>query len=172
MKKIIFALVVFTLTGYVAISQDTTRRFSNNPLKLSFGLDGGAPLGDNSKLYSFIIGGDLQAEFGITQNFKVTASAGVDVFVNKGGLVETIYYAPMLGGLRFYFTDKIYISEQAGYSLALTKDLEGVFTNVAGLGYRFTKSSDLLLGYKSLFAKKGGKDLNIFTIRLAYVFGK
>ena len=179
MKKLLFALLFFISFSQV-IAQDTTvsvssgngRMSSNTPLKLSFGLDGGAPLGDNSKLYSFIIGGDLQLEFGLTQNFKLTASGGVDVFVNKGGLVETIYYAPMLGGLRFYFTDKIYISEQAGYSLALTKDLEGVFTNVAGLGYRFTKSSDVLIGYKSLFAKKGGKDINIFAIRLAYVFGK
>ena len=97
------------------IAQDTTvtssgngRMSSNSPLKLSFGLNGGWPLGDNSKLYSFIIGGDLQAEFALTQNFRLTASGGVDVYVNKGGLVETIYYAPMLGGLRFYFTDKIY----------------------------------------------------------------
>lgn len=172
MKKIILALVVFTFTSYVTFSQDTTIRVPANPLKLSFGLDGGWPLGDNSKLYSFIIGGDLQLEFALTQNFRLTASGGVDVYVNKGGVVNTIYYAPMLGGLRFYFSDKIYISEQAGYSLALTKDLEGVFTNVAGLGYRFTPNSDILLAYKSLFAKNGGSDINTFAIRLAYVFGK
>lgn len=172
MKKLIFALIIFISISNRGLSQDTTLRLSSKPLQLSFGLDAGAPLGSNSKVSAFVVGGDLQVEFGLTQNFKLTASAGVDVRLNKGGLVETIYYAPILGGLRFYFSDKIYISEQAGYSFALTKDLDNVFTNVAGVGFKLSKTSDVLLAYKSLFAKNGGTDFNTFAVRVAYVFGK
>lgn len=172
MKKIIFALIVLTITSGSVNAQDKVMN-SSKPLHLSFGLNAGAPLGANAKTSAFVIGGDLMVEYNVSQNFSLTGSVGLDARLNKGGVVNTIYYVPLLGGLRFYFTDKFYISEQAGYSLALTKGLNGLFTNVAGLGFKLSKSSDVLFGYKGLF--KSGTTLtnyNTFAIRIAYVFGK
>ena len=173
MKKIIFALMIFTMISVTANAQDKTMK-TGTPLRLSFGLNAGAPLGKiNSKTSAFVIGGDLTVEYSVSQNFSVTGSAGIDARLNKGGVVNTKNYAPMLGGLRLYFSDKFYISEQAGYSLALTKGLNGLFTNVAGIGTRLSKNSDVFLGYKGLF--KSGittTNYNTFAIRIAYVFGK
>lgn len=171
MKKLFFALTALILINISANSQDKVK--SSKPLHLSFGLNGGAPLGDNSKISSFVIGGDLMVEYGISQNFSVTGSAGIDARLNKGGVVNTIYYAPLLGGIRFYIDDKFYLSEQAGYSLALTKGLNGLFTNVAGVGYKLSQNSDLMIAYKGLF--KSGTTLtnfNTFAVRIAYTFGK
>lgn len=170
MKKIIFALIILT-AGSTLKAQDKEMK-SSNSLHLSFGVDAGAPLGKNSNVSAFVVGGDLQVRYGVSQNFSITGSAGVDARLNKSGVVNTIYYAPLLGGLRYYFTPNIYISEQAGYSLALTKGLKGVFTNVAGAGFKLSKSSDILLGYKGLYNSGGAANFNTFAVRIAYVFGK
>lgn len=173
MKKLIFALIVLAITNGSVNAQDTAVK-SSKPLHLSFGLNAGAPLGKiNSKASAFVIGGDLTVEYNISQNFSATGSVGIDARLNKGGVVNTIYHIPLLAGLRYYFTDKLYISEQAGYSLALTEGLDNLFTNVAGLGFRLTNTSDVFLGYKGLF-KSGTTTTNFNTlaIRIAYVFGK
>ena len=171
MKKIIFALLVLTMGGVSVKGQDKAMK-SSRPVHLSFGVDGGAPLGDNANTSAFVIGGDLQVEYHVSSNFSFTASAGVDARLNKGGVVNTIYYAPLLGGLRFYISNKLFISEQAGYSLGMTKGLDGVFTNVAGFGFKLSPSSDILVGYKSLFNSGAAKNFNTLAVRLAYVFGK
>ena len=171
MKKILFALIIINLYSFSVKAQNEKMK-SSNPLVLSFGVDFGKPLGANSSLSSFVIGGDLQVRYGVSENFSVTASAGIDARLNKGGVVNTIYYAPMLGGLRYYFIPSIYISEQAGYSLGLTKNLKGAFTNVAGLGFKLSKSSDILLAYKGVYNTGGATNFNTFALRVAYVFGK
>ena len=172
MKKIILALVVLTIATGSGYAQDKAMK-STKPLHLSFGLDAGAPLGNNSNTSAFVIGGDLQVEYNVTTNFSVTGSAGIDGRLNKGGVVNTIYSAPLLAGLRYYFSDKVYITEQPGYSISLTKGVSGVFTNVAGIGFRPSKSSDILIGYKGLFYNGvGAIKYNTLAVRIAYVFGK
>jgi hypothetical protein len=172
MKKIILAFLVLTIASFSVNAQEKAMK-SSKPLHLSFGLDGGAPLGKYANRSAFIIGGDLQLQYNVSDNFGVTASAGIDARLNKGGVVNTIYSAPLLAGLRFYFTNKFYISEQTGYSISLSKGWSGVFTNVAGVGFKLSPTSDVLLGYKGLFYKDAEVDkLNIFALRLAYAFGK
>ncbi len=171
MKKIIFALILLTIIGFSVNAQDKPMN-SSNPLHLSFGLNAGAPLGKYANTSAFVIGGDLQVNYNVSQNFSVSASAGIDARLNKGGVVNTIYYAPLLGGLRFYLGNRVYISEQAGYSISLSKGWSGVFTNVAGLGFKLSPSSDVLVGYKGLFYTGGVAKFNTLAVRLAYVLGK
>jgi hypothetical protein len=172
MKKLIFALLVLTVT-FLSVNAQDKAITSSKPLHLSFGLDGGAPLGKYANTSAFVIGGDLQVQYNVSDNFGVTASGGIDARLNKGGVVNTIYSAPILGGLRYYFTNRFYISEQAGYSISLSKGWSGVFTNVAGIGFKLSPNSDVLLGYKGLFYKDAGVDkLNLLALRLAYAFGK
>jgi hypothetical protein len=171
MKKLILALILFTTSGVSVNAQDKPMN-SSKPLHLSFGIDGGAPLGNYANVSAFVIGGDLQVEYKVSQNFSVTASGGIDARLNKGGVVNTIYYAPLLGGLRYYFTNKIYISEQAGYAISLSKGWSGVFTNVAGVGFKLSPNSDVLIGYKGLFYSNGVAKFNTLALRLAYAFGK
>ena len=170
MKKLIFVLTILIINVSVN-AQDKVMKFSK-PLHLSFGLDAGAPLGKYSKTSAFVIGGDLQVGYNITQNFSATASAGIDARLNKGGVVNTVYYVPLLAGLKFYLGSKVYISEQAGYSPSLTKGVEGVFTNVPGIGFKLGQNSDILIAYKTLFNKGTVPDFNTLAFRIAYNFGK
>ncbi len=171
MKKLIFALILLTTVGLSVNAQDKPMNYSK-PLHLSFGIDGGAPLGKYANTSAFVIGGDLQLQYNVSQNFSVTGSAGIDARLNKGGVVNTVYYAPLLGGLRFYFSKSVYISEQAGYSISLSKGWSGVFTNVAGVGFKLSPNSDVLVGYKGLFYTGGIAKFNTLAVRLAYAFGK
>ena len=140
--------------------------------QLEFGVDIGVPLGVNSPIFNFAIGGDLQLEYYISNNFSATGSVGFDARLYKGGIVKTDYYVPLLLGLRYYFSDKIYISEQAGYSLKATSTLKNAFTDVAGIGFKPSAKSDILLGYKGLFYSGGGTTFSCVALRIAYNLSK
>lgn len=174
MKLKLFALIIFTVCISSLHAQDKKDKGmkSSTPVHLSFGLDAGAPLGNNANTSAFVAGGDLQVEYELSQNFSVTGSAGLEGRLNKGGVVNTKYFAPLLGGLRYYFSTNFYISEQAGYSLSLTKGTSAAFTNVAGLGFKLSKNSDVLFAYKGLFNTGGIANYNTIAARIAYVFGK
>lgn len=58
---------------------------------------------------SFAAGADLQAEFG-----KTTLSAGYQNYSLKAGAGST-YMIPLLVGVKFPFSDKVYGHAQAGY---------------------------------------------------------
>ena len=181
MKKITLALsLVMLICG--AVGAQTKKGGSSSPLHLSFGVNFGVPLQDTA-VTNFVVGGDLLVEYMLSSNFSAVASAGVDARLARGGVVLTVYHAPFLGGLRFYASNKFYISEQAGYSVAVTKGLESAFTNVASIGYKPSANSDISLGFKGIFYKKDlptatttrnpkTNTLSLINVRAAFVFGK
>ena len=178
-KSILFFLALVVCTSVIAQKKGNG---SGSPAHLSFGVNFGYPSQD-SAVTNFIIGGDLQLEYLLSSNFSAVVSAGADARLARGGVVLTVYHAPLLGGLRYYVSQKFYISEQAGYSVAITKGISGAFTDVAGVGYKPSHNSDILFGYKGLFYSKDLKTatttrnpksntLNLFELRVAFVFGK
>ena len=170
MKKITLALIFITIATTLN-AQDTVRT-SSKALKLSFGINAGYPVGEFRALTFLAFGGDLQLAYNVSRNFALTASGGFDVWIGRG-VNPSRNYAPVLGGFRFSFSDKIFISEQAGYSIGVSEGIEGAFTNVAGIGFKLSPSSDILFNYKALFySGNTGTDLSSIGVRIAYNFGK
>ena len=63
-------------------------------------------MGDIKRFSNFIIGGDLQGEYGVTSTLKVILSAGYLNFSSKSGISLTGFIPVLLGG-KYYFIDKI-----------------------------------------------------------------
>lgn len=169
MKKIILALTFITIATTLH-AQDKEMK-SSRPLHLSFGIDAGYPVGKFRALTFLAFGGDLQLAYNVSRNFSLTASGGFDVWIGRG-VNPSVNYAPVLGGFRFNFSDKIFISEQAGYSIGVSKGIESAFTNVAGLGFKLSQKSDILLNYKALYySGNTGKELSSIGVRIGYNFG-
>ena len=171
MKKLVLALSVIIFSASVT-AQDKPMASSKNVPHLGFGVDVGVPLGINHPIFNFVIGGDLQVDYKLADHLLATASLGFDARLYKGGIVKTDYYVPLLGGLRYFVTNKIFLSEQAGYSFKATTTLQNAFTDVAGIGYKPTSKSDILVGYKGLFYSGGGATFSTLAVRVAYNFGK
>ena len=169
MKKIILALTFITIATTLH-AQDKEMK-SSKPLHLSFGIDAGYPVGKFRALTFLAFGGDLQLAYNVSRNFSLTASGGFDVWIGRG-VNPSRNYAPVLGGFRFSFSDKVFISEQAGYSIGVSTGIESAFTNVAGIGFKLSPKSDILLNYKGLYySGNKGTELSSIGVRIAYNFG-
>jgi hypothetical protein len=164
MKKLILAFMAITLTMATVKAQKST---------ISLGVDAGVPVGlISSNVFSFVIGGSLQADFPVSTNLALTVSGGYQAWLAKSGNGGgSIDYIPLLAGIKYHFSPKVYGSGQLGASVAATSGAGTPFTYAPGIGFQVSKNIDVLLKYTGL-AFKGGGSFNNVGVRLAYSFGK
>jgi len=65
-----------------------------------------------------------------------------------GGTIKT-GYIPVLAGVKYYFSDKLYGSAQVGMSFYSESAAGNVLTYAPGVGFKFTENFDLLLKYQN-----------------------
>ena len=93
-------------------------------LKFGFGVRVSLPIGDFGTLYSGGIGGEVQAEYGFNEKFSGIITTGYSSIFGKsldfglGSLnVPSFGYIPMLVGIRYYASEKIFLGGQLKGSL-------------------------------------------------------
>jgi hypothetical protein len=174
MKKSAFLFIVFLITINTVHSQENKSSVTS-PLYLSFGTNFGLPVGEkSSSAIKYAFGADLQLVYRAASKIDLTGSAGFDLWHHDKGVNWN--YVPLLGGVRYALSNKVFLSEQAGYSVLVSDDTEtdgftkGAFTDIAGIGIKTGQNSDLLLAYKGLFYSEG--TLSTVNLRISYRFGK
>jgi len=171
MKKVILSLAIVALATLSASAQKKNQEMKS--LRLSVGVDAGLPIADAGDVYSFVIGGDVQAEYAATSELGLTLSAGVSSWSIKsdfgGGSTTSI---PVLAGGRYYFSNrKAYINGQLGVTIFTAKgggSSTSAFTYAPGVGYYLTDNIDAMLKYQA--ATKDGSSISQIALRVAYNF--
>jgi hypothetical protein len=171
MKKILFVLAFTTVLASV------TRAQSANTFNFGAGLHLALPLGDFNTGYSFGIGGELQGEYGFTDNITGVATTGYTSFLGKslddgqGGTykVPAVGLIPILVGARFYPDKMFFIGFQAGYGI-----FTGSGSNSSAFDYRPSAGVNLemlqfILSYNG-WSKNGGS-LSSLGVSAIYKFG-
>jgi hypothetical protein len=161
MKKLILAIAVIVMSTIAANAQ---KGMSDKKTVVSIAGNIGLP---TSTGYSFAAGGDIQADFGVAESIKITLSGGYEDYSIKssyGG--GSGYFIPVLGGVKFPFSDKFYAHAQLGYGFA--KGGGGAFSYAPSLGYSVSENFDLSLKY--LAFSKSGSTLGSVNLRVAYDF--
>ncbi len=140
MKKVLFmaALVAASFTG---TAQDK---------KLSFGLGAelALPMGDFGTFYSFGAGVSAQMNYAVTSNVGLTLNAGYVSYSGKSGAGSS-GVIPVLAGVSFNLSDKVYASGQLGMTMSAESGGGSAFTFAPGVGYKVSDKFDLLLKYSS-----------------------
>lgn len=161
MKKLIMAIAVIAISTATLQAQD--KPAPKNTV-VSIAANVGIP---TSSIYSFVAGADIQADFGASENLKVTLSAGYENYSIKSGLGGgSGYFIPLLGGVKFPFSDKFYGHAQLGYGFA--KGGGGAFGYAPSIGYNFSPNFDASLKY--LAFSKNGFTTGSINLRVAYDF--
>ncbi len=158
MKKIILAIAIVAFTTIGAQAQDA------KPTTLSIAANVGIP---TSTGLSFAYGADLQADFGVAESTKITASAGYEGYSWKGGGGSS-GIIPLLAGAKFGIGEKLYGHAQLGYALSTTKGGGGAFAYAPSIGYNVSSNLDIALKY--LASSKNSSTLGSLNLRLAYSF--
>jgi Outer membrane protein beta-barrel domain len=176
MKKIILSVAVIALALGVNAQKGSSE--DAQPLKFSVGIEAALPLGDFGKISSFGIGGTAQADYNVASDLDITLNAGFISFAGKSvniagfGSVKypTVSYIPVLGGIKYHFTENVYGSAQLGLTFASASGAgsSSAFTYAPGVGYKFTENIDALLKYTG-YSADGGSTSTI-GLRVAYTF--
>lgn len=157
MKKMIFGALMM-MVAYGASAQKT--------LQFSVGPEFGIATGNLNSAYSVTAGGTLQMDFKAASDLAVTANSGVIVFVGKkvkgtNLKVRSVAAIPLLAGIKYYFTPKVYGSAQLGETFFTSTGGGSNFTYAPGVGFKIDNKLDLLLKYTG-YSDAGGA----FGVRL------
>lgn len=148
----------------------------------SIGLEGAVPMGDFNKAgYKFGIGGSAQVDHKVASDMAITLNAGYITYNNKSTTPSFRFNViPVLAGIKYWFTPKIYGSGQLGAAFNSTKvnNTSGNQTSTGfayspGIGFNITDNIDLLVKYFGNSVSNNGESAAFSNIgaRLAYTFG-
>ena len=160
-------LVLITGSLYAQKNQGIT-----NPFTLSVGPEIQVPVGFFANYHSVGFGATAQGEYRVSQNFGLTLNAGFLLFPVKSTSTGSTTYLPVLGGVKYWLSDKSYIHGQLGIALPTTPGGQGNFTYSPGIGFQLSRSIDALIkfvGISSNDASSNGLG-NTVGLRLAYSF--
>jgi hypothetical protein len=165
MKKLFFVLAVLMIGVTTVKAQNTM-----SSVKFSIGVEPSLPIGDFSDAgYNFGIGGSLQGEYKPASDLGLTLNAGYINYSAEGnggnyGLI------PVLAGVKYYFTPKVYGHGQLGAGFGTQSGSGTSFVYSPGIGAYISDKVDLLV--KFVGNSQNGINLNSIGARLAYNFGR
>lgn len=163
MKTKLLLLVVLLV---VTLSVDA-QRSNEKQFKLGAGAMLGLPIGDITSRASLALGVDVLGEYAVTPEIGLTLSAGYNDWAKKSGVNGNWGFIPVFAGGKYYFTDQIYGSLQAGISF-WADGTKSEFVYAPGVGYKISDKFDLLLKYQSQSNKRWGT--SFFGLRAGYSF--
>ncbi|KAA5533162.1 hypothetical protein F0919_11475 [Taibaiella lutea] len=138
MKKIIL-LTAIALTSFAA----ATNAQEKGGFKLGVGPVAALPLGDFGDFYSFGVGGEVQASYGITDNIAGFVQAGYSQYFAKsydfGGISikgDATGIIPALVGAR-YHNSGFMVGAGIGYAKVTAEGAGGGFAYSPQIGYSF-----------------------------------
>jgi opacity protein-like surface antigen len=173
MKKTILSLAILgiSITAFAQKKEDDVQM-----LKFSVGLEAALPLGDFGKASTFGIGGTAQADYKVTDDLALNLNAGYISFLPKSITVlgitskgKAVGYIPILGGIRYYFSEQVFALAQLGVTIATASNTStSLFTYAPGIGYKFSDNVDAALKYTGY--SKNSVNSSTIGLRLAYTF--
>jgi len=179
MKKIVLTIIIAAVSILNSKAQQNQGEEKvKKRVTYSFGADVGVPAGYVSNYSSLVAGASLQAEYPIVKNTAIAASAGYLNFIAKRG-GKGVPFIPLLCGLKYDFTPKIYVSGQAGISFYGGRDEgngsgggsgEKYFTYVPGIGFHTSKHFDVLFKYETVYIASSSRSYSSAGVRISYNF--
>ena len=145
MKNKLFLLSVLLVFSLTISAQDKTEKKFN----MGIGATAGFPTGDLASALNLGYVVDLMGEYKLDPKFILTLSAGYNNWFVKGGGDSNLDAIPILVGAKYFFSDKVYGSAQAGPSIFTASGAGTYFTFAPGIGYKVSDKFDLLLKYQS-----------------------
>ena len=169
-------LFLVTVMCVIALSINAQSK-NEKPFKIGAGAIIGLPTGDASDIFNLTYGIDLMGEYTVAPSTALTLSVGYVEFSKKSeykdmldalGITVKTGLIPVLAGVKYDFSEKIYGSAQIGISFATESDGGSAFTFAPGIGYKISDQFDLMLKYQS--ASKDGGNTSFLGLRAGFTF--
>ena len=158
MKKLIVVFSVVVFTAMAASAQEA------KPANYSIAANIGLP---TTSGLSLAYGVDVQADFPVAASTKITASLGYEGYSYKG-ISGSSGIIPLLGGVKFGLSDKLYGHAQLGYAISTVSGGGGAFAYAPSIGYYVSPNFDIAIKY--LASSKNSYTTGSLNLRFAYNF--
>jgi opacity protein-like surface antigen len=165
--------------AFIAITFITTTVNAQGGTNFSIGLEGTVPMGKFNDLgYKLGIGGSLQVDHKVASDMALTLNAGYITHNNKNSTPTYRFNViPLLGGIKYWFSPKVYGSAQLGAAFNSVKvnNTSGNSTSTGfayspGIGFNVANSIDILVKYFGNSVDNVA--FSSIGARIAYTFGK
>ena len=164
----------------ISVISVNAQKSVSNPTSFSIGLEGSVPSGTFNTLgYKLGIGGSAQVDHKIASDAAITFNVGYLNYPNKSSNPKYHFSViPVLAGVKYWFSPKVYGSAQLGASFNSSKVSNSSSASITstgfayspGIGFNISNNVDLLIKY---FGNSvSGGSFSSFGARLAYSFGK
>src|SRR5579872_568580 len=115
----------FTIAALFFTSTVKAQTIPINTLRMSIGVDAGLPTGNLTIGSNFVLGGTVRLQYGITNNFAITAASGADHFFSKinpatGMKFNSFGIIPAKVGVKFFFVPGLYVAAEGGFAVEET----------------------------------------------------
>jgi len=143
-KKTIFLLVI----AVVPTTMNAQYASRSKSVIWSLGLEPSLPIGNFHNYSGFGLGGSFQGEYK-PNRVGITLNAGYIDYFGKtvnGTQYSDFKYIPLLGGVKYYMSNKSYLHGQTGAGFG-TNGLGTSFWYGAGLGFNLGRSVDAEIKY-------------------------
>ncbi|HWD88549.1 MAG TPA: hypothetical protein VG367_10510 [Mucilaginibacter sp.] len=174
--KTIFKSLAAALLAAALFTPAKTRAQTTpaNNWRLGLGIDAGVPTGSATIGANFILGGNARLQYGISNNFALTLTAGADHFFTKmipGTNTRYQGYGviPEKAGIKWFFVPGIYFGGELGIAEEASSTKFGPvrFDWTPGLGWA-SSHWDISGRYENFSGN--GANYGMFALRLAYGF--
>jgi phosphate-selective porin len=183
-------LVVITSATIAAKAQTTSTSASKEPngIIFSVGVDGGLTTGTFKDSHKAMVGGSLEADFPVADQFYITANTGYNQFFGRDNVFGTGIKAPDINiipvklGLKYFPISVLYLQAEAGVAFLTNKSTLGfertgtfIFSPQVGTQIPLGGKSFLDAGVRYEGCTNFTKDQessrgHFFALRVAYAF--
>ncbi|RNL52243.1 hypothetical protein [Pedobacter jejuensis] len=166
------AVAIFATSNLQAQTTSTPMMTTNGmAFKVGVGVQGGL-FPDKSEM-DYGYGADLKLQYDLSKDVAVYASGGYTKLKWKGSPLN-FEFIPVMGGVKAFVIDRMYVTGGAGTGLALKEGAEMNFIYTGGLGYEWTNGLEIGAKYEG-YVNNSASDLYFmktgqFALRLGYNF--
>lgn len=155
-------------------------------VRVGLGAELNFPSGNSSNISAIGVGGYLKTEFTLTPKYAITATGSFTNFFGRqmfGVRSETLAYAPVKVGFKYYSSDLFYLEGQVGAAVSLNSNTKTALAWSPGFGtYFMSKKSnnrlDVGLRYEGWTCRSAAissatsfSTFNFIGLHLGYEFG-
>src|ERR1700761_9615355 len=126
--KNLFKTIVATASfaALFFINNANAQTTPSGKFNLNLGIETGPPTGNTANYSTFVLGGTIRLQYGITDNLAATFTTGGYHFFSKYIPGTNTRYGsfgvgPVKGGLKYFFVPNIYVGAEAGIGREVTE---------------------------------------------------
>lgn len=167
------AVAMLTNTNLKAQDMSMSQPMTTSGMAFKIGVGINAGIFPDRSEMDYGYGADLKLQYDLSKDVALTASAGYTRLRWKGSPLN-FQFIPLMGGVKTYVIDRMYLSGGLGTGLAVKESAQMNFIYTGGVGYEWNNGLEIGARYEG-YVNNSASDLYFmktgqYNLRIGYNF--